>query len=491
MNLLESIRKSDNLTFTENGMPTNKSSLDSCVDLFFTIGALRTATESTVRGVFFDAFEEHPQTALRILLWARDARAGAGERRFYRIIFRELFSNVENNDVLIPFVYATIELGRWDDLLEIYHTPNTKGQQFVSEVIFENLMRGNKLCAKWMPRKGEVAAKIRKHLGISPRQWRKTLVHLNDTVERKMCAKEWNKINYEHVPSVAAARYQRAFNAHDGKRYQEYIDSVQRGEKKVNASAVYPYDVVKSILGGGDDRLANEQWKALPDYMEGSEYKNILPVIDTSGSMYLAVSGSTRSIDVSVSLGLYLAEHNKGQFSNHFITFSQKPELQKIQGTTLRDKIVNLSNASWGFNTNIEKVFDLVLGSAVSNNVPSEEMPDCILIISDMEFDQATRLNQPAMQMIEQKFFDAGYKVPSIVFWNVFSRRKNVPVEFNKQGVALVSGFSPSIMKSILNANFDELTPTTLMYDAIGEVRYNLGIYSPQQPSEDFQDPNL
>ena len=284
------------------------------------------------------------------------------------------------------------------------------------------------------------------------------------------------------MPSVASARYQKAFWKRNEEGYKAYIASLQKGEAKINASAVYPYDVTKSLTRGNAD-VAIEQWKALPNYMEGSN-ERILPVVDVSGSMSCPAGGNKNvtCMDVSLSLGLYISERNEGAFKDAFVTFSSNPTLQYLKGN-LRDRFNQLSRAEWGYNTDIEKVFDLILNQAKKNSVPESEMPTKVLILSDMEFDAANgsrggyygrtesgSWNPTAQQMIEQMYEDAGYKVPQIVYWNIQSRNGGVPVAFDKAGTALVSGFSPAIMTSLLGGDIE--SPQQIMDKTILSERY-------------------
>lgn len=330
------------------------------------------------------------------------------------------------------------------------------------------------LTSKWLPRKGAEANKIRKFLRMDPKTYRKTLVDLSKTVEQKMCAKEWDTIEYGKLPSVASARYQKAFWRNDKDRYDAYITALEKGEEKINAGAVYPYDVIKS-LNHGKAAVAVEQWKALPDYLNGSN-ENILPVVDVSGSMMVnKVSNRVTScMDVAISLGLYLSERNTGIFRDTFITFSGTPEMVTVSGN-LQQRYDQMRRARWGMTTNLQLVFETILNAAVQHQVPAEGMPSMLLILSDMEFDQCVCIDTKvvtAMEMIEARYKTAGYKVPQIVFWNLNGRAGNVPVQYNKAGAALVSGFSPSIMTSLLGGG--DLSPVSMMLKTVMVDRYKI-----------------
>jgi len=449
-------------TRTANGMKTFDSSKSALVDLFFTIGASRGKDLSVA---FTKALKQDETLALRLLMWARDVRGGAGERDVVRTILLSLEKNYP--EVLARLLPHVAEFGRWDDLL-IFKTKPIKDKAFT--LIGDALRERNGLAAKWMPRQGPLAVEIRNFFGMSPKFYRKSLVNLTKVVEQNMCSNTWDDINYSHVPSLAAARYQKAFKKHDPAGYEAYKAKLSTGEAKVNATAVYPYDVIKSRRFGGDDKVIQAQWDALPNYI-GDEL--VLPIVDVSGSMSSPVGGNTNltCMDVSVSLGLYLADKNTGPFKDMFLTFSDNPKLQVLKGNLL-DKLNQLERSDWGMSTNLHAAFEAILKYAVKGGVNASDMPKYVLVMSDMEFNHCARHDDSAMGMIERKYKEAGYEVPNIVFWNLNARAGNVPVKFDKPGVALVSGFSPSIMTSILKA--EELDPTSVMMATLNSPRYSV-----------------
>jgi hypothetical protein len=328
-----------------------------------------------------------------------------------------------------------------------------------------------------MPRKGPMANSLRKSFGLTPKEYRKLIVNSTDVVEQKMCAKNFSEIDYSKVPSLAAARYQISFRKNDAERYNAYLVELQKPKEerkvKINAEAVYPYDIVKS-LNRGVWEVAVEQWKSLPDFLEGSN-DMILPVVDVSGSMETPASrtGSLTCMDVSVSLGLYISERNKGPFQDCFITFSESPSLQKLSGN-LKERYEQLKRSEWGMSTDLVEVFNLILRQATKHNVPQEEMPSKILILSDMEFNRAVNEDDTAIEAIRKKYESYGYEMPAVIFWNIRSRigGSNIPVRFDENGTALVSGFSPSIMKSILGGK--SITPIDIMKESINVPRYEM-----------------
>jgi hypothetical protein len=462
---------------TENGMMARQSTANALTDLFFKIGAMR---GQNVIPAWTAARVQNPDLANRILLWARDVRGGAGERK----IFRDILVDMVNTDAERAMALATKipELGRWDDFLVLVGTPL---EAFAFESIRNALEAGNGLCAKWMPRRGEVAAKLRTHLGWTPKFYRKRLVELTKVVETQMCAKDWDNINFNHVPSVASSRYKKAFSRHTEK-YKEWTAALVSKDPevaktvKVNAGAVYPYDVLKGIITHYDryDSANLEhilaQWEALPNFVGDA---NILPMVDVSLSMtspaggYTSKSGVT-CLDISVSLGLYLADKNKGKFKDTFLTFSGSPQLLHLRGNIL-DKIKQMFTSHFvEMNTNLHAALDKILQTAIEGNVPQSEMPQALLILSDMQFDQCTTHDDSAMEMIARKYADAGYVMPNIVFWNL-NANDNVPAKFNDKGIALVSGFSPSIVKGVLAADLDNFTPEAIMLKTIMSERYD------------------
>jgi hypothetical protein len=461
---------------TTNGMKALKSSASSCVDLFFKIGASR---GKNIVPDFTGAFVENRDYALRIAQWARDIRQGAGERKIFRDVLLNLVKT--DQDAAIALMHKVPVLGRWDDVLVLV---GTELESYAFEMVRQALEKGDGLCAKWMPRKGDVAVKLRAFLGWSPKFYRKRLVELTKVVEQDMCANKWDEINFNHVPSVASARYKKAFARHTPK-YKEWAAKLVSDDPevaktvKVNAGAVYPYDVLKGVISAyGRYEKANldhirGQWEALPNYVGDA---SILPIVDVSGSMACPAGGynsksKVTCLDVSVSLGLYLADKNKGAFKDTFLTFSGKPELMHLKGNILQ-KIEQMSRSAWEMNTNLNKAIQKILDVAVDGQVPAEEMPKVLLILSDMQFDQCARFDDSAMQMIARKYEDAGYQVPQVVFWNL-NAADNVPVKFNKNGVALVSGFSPTIVKSVLAADLEDFTPEAIMRKTIMSERYD------------------
>ena len=470
-------------TRTENGMRSLKSTLSASVDLF---GGL-TRGKNLVPA-FEAAFQENPDVAMRLAQYARDVRGGQGERK----IFRDFMLHLERTrpDILVDsnILKNVAEVGRFDDLL-IFNTHEVKAKAYA--IVAKALSEGNGLAAKWMPRKGAIAIELRNFMELSPKQYRKLLVRLTNVVETQMCARNWNEINFSHVPSVAMSRYMTAFHKRAPEAFAAFKAALVRGDKsvKVNASAVYPHEVVK-LAGGAmscnnygynsyytsryparaENPVAEAMWKALPDYMNG---ESVLAMVDTSGSMESNYyNTSVRPLDAAVSIGLYVAERSKNPaFRNLILSFSERTEIVKLEGS-LANRLHKMSQVAWGGNTNLHAAFDKVLDVAVSNNVPESEMPGTLLILSDMQFDSCARYDDTALQMMRRKYEAAGYTMPRIVFWNL-NDKGDKPVRFGENGVALISGFSPAVMKSVLASDLDKFTPESVMLKTLMVDRYN------------------
>jgi hypothetical protein len=465
-------------TRTTNGMKARVSSANACVDLFYNVGASR---GKNIIPAFTAAYVENSDLALRIMAWARDVRGGSGERQ----LFRDVLAHLENTNPedAVRLMAMVPELGRWDDLF-VFKTKPLKDKAYT--MLGDALRASNGLAAKWTPRKGDVAREIREFFGMTPKQYRKSLVALTNVVETQMCAQNWDNINYNHVPSLAHARYKKAFGRH-GTTYAEYVAKLAKGEAgvKINAGAVFPYDVLKGAVSNyGINKMSKTeldaiqaQWDALPNYVGDAD---VLPMVDSSGSMSCAAGGySSKSgltcLEVALSLGLYFADKNKGKFADCFLTFSNRPKLVNLKGNIIEK--MNQMNTGEVANTNLNAAFDLILKTAVDNKVPQSEMPGTLLILSDMQFDGAVDgRDESALKMIKRKYQDAGYEVPRVVFWNLNAAYGNTPVKYNKSGTALVSGFAPALAQSIMANDLDDFTPEAVMLKTVMQARYDLPV---------------
>ena len=486
--MLNNLKKELNYKNTENGAITHKTSNSYVLDYFSQGSALRGRNDEDIIRLFTKSFSEDPLVTMKILFYSRDIRGGQGERDTFRKIIKYLANNHE--DVMKKNIKFISEFGRWDDIYALF---DTKLENEVISLIKDQLDRDiasekPSLLAKWLKSENTsskesklLANKTRRLLGMTPKQYRKTLSLLRkriDIVENKISAKKYEEIDYSKVPSNASLKYRQAFYRNDEERYSEYLNLLSRGEAKINAKALYPYQLVAKALdcpSTEEKQLLNSMWDNLPDFI-GENNENNIAVVDTSGSMF------GTPIQVAISLGLYLAERNKGMFKNHFITFADVPELVEVIGSNFCEKVCNISNANWGMSTNIESTFDLILNTAIKNQLPQEELPSRIFIISDMEFNQiegdydywthrSDRNDKVLFKNLQNRFKKHGYEMPKLVFWNVNSMNDNIPMTMNEDGVQLVSGANPVLFETLLNNKF--IGSYEIMLKEIGKERYN------------------
>lgn len=479
--LLDNIAVEQNKKYTENYATANKSTNSALVDLFAQAGSLRSRFED-IPLMFIKAFNENRLLATKLAFYLRDIRGGLGERQAARIIFRTL-AEYEPEIMKKNLIHIT-EYGRYDDLMCLL---DTSLKDDVISIIKErltidlkNMSEGKEvsLLAKWLPSINTSSVQTRAQakaiieaLDMSMKEYRKTLsalrAYLNVT-EVRLSAKDYDYIKYEQVPSNAMMKYRSAFMKNDGERFKAYLDSLEKGETTINASTLFPYDIVEKYLYSGDeltnDAVLEQQWKSLPDYVEGNN--NFLIMADVSGSMY------GRPMATSVGLAIYFAERNKGPFANKFMTFSSQPELVEIKGTTLREKVFNVMNADWMMNTDIEAAFELVLDTAIKYGSPKEEFPDSIVIISDMEIDRCTNSQDWLFyDNMKKRFEQAGYDIPNIVFWNVNARNNTFHASLENKGVQLASGQSPSVFKTLIEGIY--LSPYEYVVQVLSDERYD------------------
>jgi len=470
--LINSIARKQNYTLTENGALTHASTLSSLLDFFGLGAALRSRTERDVLSLFYKAFGEDQLLALKILFYIRDVRGGQGERKTFRTILRWLGNEYPN---IVTKNFSNIVLyGRYDDLFVLEGTKSWDAALTFWQSEWNKGFENNSLIFKWAPSPNTSSKETRrlarvlyKSLDLSEKEYRQTLSHMRNkigVVEPLMCSKNWGAIEYSHVPSKASLIYKNVFRRHDQVRYESFLNKVQKGEAKINASTLYPYEIVEKILYKKDSSdTLDVLWNALPDYLGENKHNGIV-VADVSGSM------RGRPLAVSISLAIYFAERTKGQFKNSFLTFSNIPTLQKVEGNNIREKIYNLARSAWDMSTNLQSVFNLILTTGIENNVPQSEMPDTIYIVSDMEFNSACERSSTNYKLIREKYELAGYKAPNLVFWNVNNCNTQSPITKDDEGTCLVSGCSPSILMTLLMGKM--ITPTGIMLDTINAERY-------------------
>ena len=429
-------------TSTTNGALQHESSGNKCLDLFSVIGNLRDCSRTDVLERFEEAFNENMELATQVAFWARAARVGAGERKTFFTILDEIRKT--SPEFIGDNAKTLAELGYWKDLVRYLDI------QGVVSTFAQAIKNKDRLACKWAPRK---CPQLRDELQFTNKEYRKWVGEHSETVEDKMSSKLFSSVNYSSVPGGAMRKYKEAFMKRDLARFDEW-----KNDKTMTASvsATYPHQVIE--VASGDEALADKMWNSLEDFV--TEGENILPMIDTSGSM------TGGPLEVAISLGMYLAEKNKSEFKDTFLTFSESPELVRLEGSSVAERMRNISYANWGMNTDFTKAYDLILQSAVTYNVDKSSMPTMLLVLSDMQFDDSQE-DKVHFDDIKYKFNKSGYEMPKLVFWNLdsYSGKQST---MNEDGVCMVSGFSPSIMKAILSC--EDFNPINVMMEALEPI---------------------
>lgn len=492
-----------NRSVTENGAVGFKTTGRKLLDLNFAVSSLRGKTDVEIERMFADACGDDLNTAIVWLFFARDVRGGLGERRLFRVCMKYLAREFPDKvRKLLPLI---AEYGRWDDLLCLLGTDSVKNDvtdivknQLTQDMVNMKAGKSISLLAKWTFSENtsskntrKKAAILRNALQVSPRQYRLMLSNLRryiDVTERKMSANQWENIKYEAVPSRANLNYNSAFLRHDEQRRREYLGKLEKGETKINSSVLFPHDIVHKYVSmgwcasvGHADPALEAMWKALPNTVKDGE--GTIVVADGSGSMSSHVGNTQVSAwEVAHALAIYFAERLPEPYKDQYITFSANPQLVRLGGAgTLRGKLLTATQHREVANTNIEKVFELILDTAVRNRLTQKELPKTILIISDMEFDSCAEMNsgnrwdrcRPTTALfnnLSRRFLAHGYKMPRLVFWNVNSRTGTIPVKENDLGVALVSGFSPNVAKMVMSGKLD---PMDALLETLNAPRYD------------------
>ena len=496
----EADRALPNVSVTENGAIGYKTTGSALVDTNFLLSSMRNMTPDEIWSKFLPAYNENPVLAVIWMFFARDIREGCGERRTFRVIF-ERFCR-ENPEAAIKLIPLIPFYGRWDDVVEVVFgdvpcevrdaAALLLLKQVRSDIHSYNMDEPVSLLGKWLPslntssrescRRAEF---LRNAFAWTPKQYRKNLSALRrriKVVEQKMSANQWSDIDYNGVPSRAAMNYREAFDRHDHDRYMSYLSDVSEGKATIHSGTLFPYDIVHQYFKDGwiygVNNTLEEQWKALPNKVPENE--STLVVVDGSGSMGSRIGNTGVTChDVARSLGIYFAEKLSGIFYNSFITFSANPKFVHFaDGLTLNAKLKIIEGYDECSNTDIEKTFDLILLTAVKNHMKQSEIPANILIVSDMEFDEATcngwgwratHVDKALFDRITERWEANGYKLPRLVFWNVCSRTETIPLAKNDFGVALVSGFSPNIADMVMSSKLD---PYECLMDKLLSGRY-------------------
>ena len=505
---MNGLSNATNYTLTENGAVTHTSTRSALLDMFAMGAAMRKRADEDVILMFRNAFAENPTYALKCLFYIRDVRGGQGERRFFRVCMRDLAKT--DRDAVIRNLRHIPEFGRWDDLYVFVGTPaEGAALNFMKEQLALDIQcKTPSLLAKWLKSENTSSAEsrrlaniTRKAMGMNHKQYRKVLSTLRariNVLERLMSENRWDEIEFDKIPSKAGMIYKNAFARHDLEReksvkeVQTYAEFAKDTTKKVNAKTLYPYECVEEaakIMGStcwGSHRhnmndtnrlMVNKYWENLTDYFNGASL-NALAVVDTSSSMW------GTPVYVATSLGMYCAEKAGGPFTGHYVSFSQNPRLVKVEGVDFCDKVDRIIRTDLCENTDIEKTFDMLLDTAIRNGCSQEDLPQNIIIVSDMEFDRARGYGrtydwathtyktnnatpETLMEGIACKWSECGYKMPHLIFWNVDARQNNIPMLGNGP-ISYVSGFSPSIFQTIMTGK----TGYDLMMEKLNSERY-------------------
>ena len=496
MNFAEAINNETKWTRTENGAVALNTTSNACLDLFGTIGALRGANEARISRLFEEAYKENPLLATKILFYARDIRGdkettGLGERKVFRTILK--YAALHHPECIRPNLDLIGIYGRYDDLYELIGTPLEDDMWVVMKKQFEedkiNLEKGNviSLLAKWIKtadasseKTKQVGIKTAIKLGYSVFEFKRIIRamrrHLR-VVEGLMSTNQWDKIKYSEVPSRAMMIYRNAFKRHDEERFNLFAQKAVTGEEKINSATLYPYDIIEKYSSRGygnrnyyngshlsetEENILQAQWDALPNYVEAGT--NAIVIADTSGSM------SGRPMDTAIGLAIYFAQRNTGAYHNLWMNFSSSPSFQRVQGKTLKQILSNINYNNWSGSTNCEAAFDLILNTAIKNNISPNEMPKSLIIVSDMEFDYCGGRRWTFYENMRAKYIQYGYEIPQIVFWNVDSRNDVFHADANHKGVILCSGQSTGTFKNLIGSI--GMTPTEFMYKTILSKRY-------------------
>lgn len=509
--LKKEIEKMNNLGTTENGAIGYKSTGKELLDLNFKVPSMRGGISVDDENKFIQSLHDNLEYTVKWLFFIRDIRGGLGERdtfvRLYEVYFEQY------PEVATATLKLISEYGRWKDIVDLAFTGNDQLKSECFKLIETQLKedvlnctngKSISLLAKWLPSINATqtsrvkAMEIMKHLEMYSASYRKMLSKLRkylDVTEVKTCGNKWGDIDYNKVSSNANLRYSNSFLKHDETRRRRYLEELAKPNStaKMHTSDLYPHEIWHKYVGHGyynrnikkDDAL-EAMWKNLK---EVGGCGNTMCVCDGSGSMSCSIpNSSAMALDVSRSLSVYFAERCTGEFHNKFIEFSSEPQFIDLDGkSSLVDKINHVQKYNDCSNTDIEKVFRMILHTAVNHNMKQEDMPDRILIISDMEFDHATvqsygnswNWNSRRSSYDFTTLFDtiradyeaAGYKLPRLVFWNVNSRTNTIPVTENEAGVALISGFSTNLVKMVMS---NETDPWVILKETLDSERYKV-----------------
>lgn len=483
MDLATAMQKQTRLSRTANGATCYNTTGDAVLDMFGSVGSLRTAEKARIERIFAEAYMEDPLLATKCLFYARDVRGGMGERQTFRTLLR--YAAVHNPEAIRLNIPLIGFYGRYDDLYQLVGTPVEEDMwKHVKEQLDldEKAMAAKKPCsllAKWLKTPDASSANTRKlgiltatKLGMSVYVFKRKLRALRKymkVVETMMSSNKWGDINYAGVPSKAMTLYRKAFDRHDKVRWNKYLAAVNKGEAKINAGTLFPYDIIERYTHGrfhfhnlDEDPVLEAQWKALPNYL--SEPASAIVIADTSGSM------EGRPLCTSLGLAIYFAERNKGPYHNLWMSFSEASTIHTLKGATLTQKLASIKTDGWGFNTNLERAFDQILKLGIENSVSNDDMVKSIIIVSDMQIDEGVSSEWSFYTAMRKKYKKYGYDIPNVVFWNCHSTSDVFHADKKRRGVQFCSGQSAATFKHLMESIGS--TPMEMMLKVLNSPRY-------------------
>ena len=474
---------------TWNGAETLGTTQSACLDMFGRAGAMRGASISDKEIMFSQAFKEDENIAIKLLFYVRDIREGYGERD----TFNEMFAHLAtiNKESVVKNLWAVLEFGRAKDLYSLIGTPADDDMWAFMKNQFEldlKNMSSNKsisLLAKWIATPDskssntkELGKKTAQKLGYNYKtmsEYKKKLRSLRkylDLPEAKMATGKWDEIEYSKCASKFLLTHRSAFMRHDKDRYSNYIDAVTNGNAKMNMGTTTPCDIIYQVRTNYTSDL-EAMWNALPDVCKG----NAMIMCDTSGSMTSGYNSKSkvRPIDVAFGLAMYFAQRNKGDLKDLMMNFSTSPEFITLNAKTLYDNYRSAMRSPVNYSsTNLEAAFMLLLDTCIRGNVTQEDMPDAIVIVSDMQINCVEGIGRDTNLTFYDKmaklYADAGYSMPQVVFWNVNATNPTFHAAKSTKGVSLVSGYSPNIFAQVMD-NIGT-TPLELMMQVVNSERY-------------------
>ncbi|GLE03441.1 hypothetical protein PINS_up012343 [Pythium insidiosum] len=508
-----------NMTTTWNGAKSLKSTTSARVDLFY--AASRGIEKVRFVSLLDASMAEDALHTLKLVAYIRDCRGGKGERELGRWALERL-AQTHPRALAHNLPHYVGDFGRFDDpaalmgtpvesatlaflksqletdlaLLQQDATPTTEPEPETegAELAEKKRKVSISLCAKWIPsekkaldKKLKMNKKLAQHMGLTPAALRKQyLSPLRERLrilERYMCANDWDAINLNAVPSVAMrihGKPGKAFERHLPNKFTDWRSNLKTGKTKVNAKVLFPHDVVREYLNSSKavDELLEAQWRVLVE--EASKHGDLsktLVLSDVSGSMH------GRPMEVSIALGLLVSSLALDAYKDLVLTFESSPRFHHVKGETLQERVHNLASAPWGGTTDFAAAFRAVLRLAKEAKLTREQMPERLIVISDMQFNYADANYETNYNALVRSFEDAGYDVPHVVFWNVNGSTSDCPVYKGQARVSLVSGFSTAILKSVLRGV--DITPLQTMLNVVLDQRYDAITLPPEEPQDD------